>query len=185
MSDIGTNVPGDRGAGTSRGDPQPRTADAGSRSGMSQGTGTTEGIKEGIADRAEGMADDMRDRASEHLSTLAGSVRRASDDYRKAEPGLLADLMGHAADSVDALARNIGGQSTSDMIGSARDFGRRNPVGLLLGGVAAGFAISRLAAAATRSSAASAPSGTAAPARSGTQAGGPVHSSEGDFRHGA
>lgn len=104
-----------------------------------------------VGEEAEAVTDRARRRASDSLSSLADSVRRASDDYRASQPGLLADLMGHAADGVESLARTTGGQSSTDLIGSAREFGRRNPLGLLLGGLAAGFAISRLASAPDRS----------------------------------
>ncbi|MBX9462603.1 MAG: hypothetical protein KL840_06470 [Aquamicrobium sp.] len=110
------------------------------------GTGAdAERAAETIVEKAEGVADHARQRASDSISSLAESVRRASDEYRASDPGLLADLMGHAVAGIDTLARNVGGRSTSEMIGSAREFGRHNPLGLLLGGVAAGFAISRLA----------------------------------------
>lgn len=104
-----------------------------------------------VGGEAAAMADDVRDRASESLSHLATSVRRASDEFGKSQPGLLADLMGQAADGVESFARSVGDQKPSAMLGTARDFGRRNPLGLLLGGAAVGFALSRLATSASSS----------------------------------
>jgi hypothetical protein len=135
-----------------------RSQDRGGDSQSSRASGAGLGAKaeemaEAIGDKAQDTAEKARTQASERLSSLADSVRKASDDYRRSEPGMLADLMGHAADGVDALAKGVGGRSTSELLGSARDLGRRNPVGLLLGGVAAGFALSRLAVGVANSSA--------------------------------
>jgi hypothetical protein len=107
---------------------------------------------EGLGEQAAAAAESARKNAASHMSTLAQSVRRAADDYKKSEPGIMADLMEQAADGVDAVASAVSNKSTSQMVHTARDYGRSNPVAMMLGGAVLGFAISRLATAATSSS---------------------------------
>lgn len=135
-------------------------------------------------DAATSIAQQAQHAAADHLSVFAQSIRRASDDYREAQPGLVADLMGQAAESVEATARAVGDRNASDLLGVVRDFGRRNPLGMLLASAAVGFAVSRIATAG-KSAQGPAPTGSGG-GHTGTPAATPASpAAQGGFRNGA
>lgn len=98
-----------------------------------------------VRDEAVHMADRAQGKASESLSSFARSVRQASDDLSRSDPGVMSDIMGQAADAVDGVADALGNRSAMDTLETLRRFGRDNPGAFMLGSLAAGLALGRFA----------------------------------------
>jgi|GEM_PF-1755160 len=116
-----------------------------------EATATAENLKqEGAAlldtakDRVEGLAEDTKQAGAERAQGLARAIHRAAEELERDSPQI-ARLVHDAAGSVDEVARAIRERNPRDMLRSAEDFARRQP--LAFAGIAAlaGFAVARFA----------------------------------------
>jgi ElaB/YqjD/DUF883 family membrane-anchored ribosome-binding protein len=111
---------------------------------------TYEHAKEGVravGDQARANASayaeaQMRN-VSESLDQFAKAIERAGDELRQRDQSMAGQLVREAAASLSDLSRSIGGSSTSEVVDSIRDFGRRNPAAFIGGAVLCGLALGR------------------------------------------
>jgi uncharacterized phage infection (PIP) family protein YhgE len=112
-------------------------------------SGSAEKMKSNARDAAGQLAEGTRDFANEQMKTGADNVERfghavhgAADQLGKEMPQV-AGYIHSAADTLEDAASSLRDRSVEDLLGSFRDFARRQPVAALAGSVLAGFAIAR------------------------------------------
>ena len=121
-------------------------ADASSRQGSREtmaetATTAVEAAKSAATERL----DEQKRAASQSIDAFAKAVRRASEELSKQDQTVAARLIQEAAGGLEGLSRTLSQQSFGDMLGTVRDFGRRNPVALAGGAALLGMAIGRVA----------------------------------------
>lgn len=104
---------------------------------------------------AEGQAEKVKEATASHLDVFADALRIASSELSKNHPGPTTELISQAASGLEGLSRSLHGRSTREMIETARQFGRDNPVAFLAGSVLAGLALGRFATSANATKASS------------------------------
>ena len=88
------------------------------------------------------MVDDQKSVGADHVASVARAAQAAAGDLRNSSPQL-AQLVDTAAERVASMADGIRTSSVADLLGALADFGRRRPVALFGGAVAAGFLLAR------------------------------------------
>ncbi|MEX1140755.1 MAG: hypothetical protein WD993_00475 [Thermoleophilaceae bacterium] len=109
---------------------------------------------EQAGDRARGMAREQVDQRStemgQRVTSNAQDVRSVSEELRKQGKDGPARLADQAADRAERLGRWLEQSDGDRILHDVEDLGRRNPWALAAGGVALGFAASRLLKASSR-----------------------------------
>jgi hypothetical protein len=101
-------------------------------------------------DRIRGQIDDRSTRAGKQARTHAQDLRSVGDALReqgKDQPAKLAD---QAADRIDRVGGWLTDSDADRILGDVEDFARKNPWALMAGGLALGFAASRMLKASSR-----------------------------------
>jgi hypothetical protein len=103
----------------------------------------------GAAESAKTAATDQIEQqkaaASQSLDVFAQAVRKASEELSNRDQTAAAQLIQEAASGLENLSRSLSNQSLSDMVGTVREFGRRNPAALAGGAALVGLALGRFA----------------------------------------
>jgi hypothetical protein len=129
----------------------------------SSGSGNGHGARDTMAETATAAAESMQSAAidqieqqkraaSQSIQAFAQAVRRASDELSKQDQTAAAQLIQQAAGGLENLSQTLSNRSIGDMVGMARDFGRRNPLALAGGAALLGLALGRVARTATAGS---------------------------------
>jgi hypothetical protein len=135
------------------------------------GDSTADQAKEKVqqaGEQAKGRVRDEVDRRStevgEQATSVADAIRQASQQLREQGKDQAAKPMDQAAQRVESAGQWLRDSDGDRILHDVEDFGRRNPLAVAAGGLAIGFALSRLLKASStdryRSSTASRPSGT-------------------------
>src|SRR4051794_12244134 len=99
-------------------------------------------------DQARGRVRDEVDRrsteAGEQAISVADAIRQASQQLREQGNDQAAKPMDQAADRLESAGRWLRESDGERILRDAEDFGRRNPLAVAAGGLAIGFALSRL-----------------------------------------
>lgn len=90
--------------------------------------------------------------ASQSIEAFAKAVRKASDELSSQDQTAAARLVQEAAGGLENLSHTLANQSLADMVATARDFGRRNPMALAGGAALLGMALGRVARTASNGS---------------------------------
>lgn len=142
MSDTYTGGPGPSGGAQD-------AADAGERAKrMAADAGqTVKSEAAQFAQKAKGKAREQveakKSAAAGVLGDVADVMHRAAEDLGGRDHGTAADLGHRAAAGLDNLAQMIATKRPEELLDSARDLARRNPVPVAAGSVLLGFAIGR------------------------------------------
>jgi hypothetical protein len=118
--------------------------------------GEVKDVASEAADQARGVVDDalgqvrgqLDDQGRQQKDRLAGTLASFGDDLgRMAESGsgLAGDLAHELADRAQSLSRHLDGREPSELLDDVRRFARRRPGTFLLGALAAGVVVGRLA----------------------------------------
>jgi len=94
--------------------------------------------------RAEDMARDGQRAGAQHAQGVARAIHRAADELQNESPEL-ARMVHDAAGSVDRMARALRESNPRDMLHTAEDWARRQPLAFFGAAALAGFAIARFA----------------------------------------
>ena len=124
-------------------------------------TGTTEGAAEQAREKAQEVGTQARDRvrdqvdqrstqAGEQAGSTAQALRQASQQLRQDGNEPVAKGMERVADRVESAGGWLRDSDGDAILRDVEDFGRRNPLAVIAGGVALGFAASRLLKASSR-----------------------------------
>lgn len=110
---------------------------------------TTTAAAEYMQSAATEQIGQQKHAASQSLRAFAQAVRKASDELKKQDQTATAQIVQQAAGGLENLSDTLAHQSLSDMVGTVRDFGRRNPLALAGGAALLGVALGRVARTAT------------------------------------
>src|SRR4051794_3356733 len=99
-------------------------------------------------DQAKGRVRDEVDRrsteAGEQATSVADAMRQASQQLRQQGKDQAAKPMEQAAQRVESAGQWLRDSDGDRILRDVEDFGRRNPLAVAAGGIAIGFALSRL-----------------------------------------
>lgn len=99
-------------------------------------------------DQAKGRVRDEVDRrsteAGEQATSVADAIRQASQQLREQGKDQAAKPMEQAAQRVESAGQWLRDSDGDRILRDVEDFGRRNPLAVAAGGIAIGFALSRL-----------------------------------------
>jgi ElaB/YqjD/DUF883 family membrane-anchored ribosome-binding protein len=82
--------------------------------------------------------------AGEQATSVAEAIRQASQQLREQGKDSAAKPIEQAADRVESAGRWLRDSDGERILSDVEDFGRRNPLAVVAGGAAIGFALSRL-----------------------------------------
>jgi len=102
-------------------------------------------------DRVRSEVDRRSTQAGEQAGSAAHALRRASDQLRQDGNEPIARGMDQVADRVERTGSWLRESDGDSILREAEDFGRRNPLAVVAGGIALGFMASRLLKASSRS----------------------------------
>jgi hypothetical protein len=107
-----------------------------------------------VAGQARGKLRDQLDQrtgdAGQRVSTMADDARSVSEELRRQGKDGPARLADQAADRVERVGSYLSESNADRILRDAEDFGRRQPMAVMLGGLALGFAASRFLKASSR-----------------------------------
>jgi hypothetical protein len=102
-------------------------------------------------DRVRDQVDQRSTQAGEQAGSAADALRKASEQLRNDGNEPIAKGMEQVAQRVDSAGGWLRDSDGDTILRDVEDFGRRNPLAVVAGGVALGFAASRLLKASSRS----------------------------------
>jgi hypothetical protein len=94
--------------------------------------------------RVQDEVDRRSTEAGEQATTVADAIRQASQQLREQGKDSAAKPIEQAADRVESAGRWLRDSDGERILSDVEDFGRRNPLAVAAGGLAIGFALSRL-----------------------------------------
>ena len=99
-----------------------------------------------MGDAAVGKAEDMAQRTLksgvDQVHAMTQVAERAADQLQQQSP-MIADYVRDAAKSIDRMGSALRERTVGDLLTSATDFGRKQPVLFFAGAAVIGFALSR------------------------------------------
>jgi hypothetical protein len=101
-------------------------------------------------DRVRDQVDQRSTQAGDQAVSTAGALRQASQRLREDGNDPVAKGMERAADKVESAGDWLRDSDGDAILRDVEDFGRRNPLAVIAGGLALGFAASRLLKASSR-----------------------------------
>lgn len=108
-----------------------------------QATGVARAVGEAVGKKVEEVADRSKQAGAETVAGLGRTAGAIADSVAEQSPAL-ADYVRGAGDKIDRLANDLRDKKVGDLMTSAAEFGRSQPVVLLAGAALVGFALSRL-----------------------------------------
>ena len=103
-----------------------------------QAVSTARAVGDAVAPKAEDIAD-----RSEAVAGVARTAQALADTVAQDSPAI-AEYVRGAGQKIDRLASDLRDKKVGDLLSSAAEFGRSQPVILLAGAALVGFALSRL-----------------------------------------
>ena len=100
-------------------------------------------VGEAVAPKAEDIADRSKRVGAEAVAGVARTAQALADTVAPNSPAI-ADYVRGAGQKIDRLATDLRDKKVGDLLTSAAEFGRSQPVILLAGAALVGFALSRL-----------------------------------------
>ena len=101
-------------------------------------------------DRVRGQVDQRSTQAGEQAGSTADALRKASEQLRQDGNEPVAKGMDQVAKRVESAGGWLRDSDGDAILRDVEDFGRRNPLAVVAGGIALGFAASRLLKASSR-----------------------------------
>jgi hypothetical protein len=93
--------------------------------------------------KAEDIANRSKDAGADAIAGAARAAQTVADSVAQDSPAL-AEYVRAASQKIDRLARDLHEKKVGELLSSAAEFGRSQPVVLLAGAALVGFALSRL-----------------------------------------
>jgi hypothetical protein len=95
--------------------------------------------QEKAKDQAQGVAES----ATRTLGEFASAIKTAGDELSQHDQSLARKMVKQAGDGLENLARSLSDKQPDELMDAVRDFGRRNPVAFIAGGVLLGLDVGR------------------------------------------
>jgi uncharacterized phage infection (PIP) family protein YhgE len=109
-------------------------------------------------------AEEQRTAGANFASAMAGSIRRAANEFDRDVPQV-ADYIRQAADQIDTASDAFRRRDLNDVLAQVQDFARRQPTAFFGASVLAGFAIARFFKSSTQGQGAGSFGSTRSPAQ--------------------
>src|SRR3954463_6459069 len=113
-----------------------------------EGAGQAKGKAQGGGGPAKGRGREQVDQrsteAGKQVATTAGDLRSVSEELRKQGKDTPARLAEQAADRTERVSSYLTESNADRILGDVEDFARKQPWAVVAGGLALGFAASRL-----------------------------------------
>jgi len=119
-----------------------------------QAAGMARTVGEAVGQRVEQVADRSKVAGAEAVAGLGRTASALADSMEDQAPAV-ADYVRTASEKMDQLANDLRNKKVGDLLNSAAEFGRAQPLVLLAGAALVGFALSRLVKAGVTTSTAS------------------------------
>jgi hypothetical protein len=100
-------------------------------------------VGDAVAPKAEDIADRSKKAGADAVAGVARTAQALADTVAQDSPAI-ADYVRGAGQKIDRLATDLRDKKVGDLLTSAAEFGRSQPVILLAGAALVGFALSRL-----------------------------------------
>jgi hypothetical protein len=108
-----------------------------------QAVSTARAVGDAVAPKAEDIADRSKKAGAEAVAGVARTAQALADTVAQDSPAI-AEYVRSAGQKIDRLASDLRDKKVGDLLSSAAEFGRSQPVILLAGAALVGFALSRL-----------------------------------------
>ena len=110
---------------------------------ITQQSGVARAVGEAVGKKVEEVADRSRQAGAEAVSGLGRTAGAIADSVAGDSPAI-ANYVRGAGQQIDRLADDLREKKVGELLTSAAEFGRSQPVVLLAGAAVVGFALSRL-----------------------------------------
>lgn len=108
-----------------------------------QATGIGQEMGHALGRTAEDIVGRSKEAGADAVASAARTAQAVADTVGEQSPAV-ADYVRDAGQKIDRLARDLREKSVGDLLNSAVEFGRSQPVVLIAGAALVGFALSRL-----------------------------------------
>lgn len=108
-----------------------------------QAAGMARTVGEAVGQRVEQVADRSKVAGADAVAGLGRTASALADSMEDQAPAV-ADYVRTASEKMDRLASDLRDKKVGDLLNSAAEFGRAQPLVLLAGAALVGFALSRL-----------------------------------------
>ena len=110
---------------------------------MDQATGIARAVGEAVGKKVEEVADKPKQAGADAVAGLGRAASTIADSVAGQSPAI-ADYVRGAGEKIDQLANDLRDKKVGDLMTSAVEFGRSQPVIMVAGAALVGFALSRL-----------------------------------------
>ena len=110
---------------------------------MDQATGVARAVGEAVGKKVEEVADKSKQAGADAVAGLGRTASTIADSVAEQSPAI-ADYVRGAGEKIDRLATDLRDKKVGDLMTSAVEFGRSQPVVMIAGAALVGFALSRL-----------------------------------------
>ena len=132
-----------------------------------QAAGIGRAVGDAVGPKAEDIANRSKAAGADAVAGVARTAQALADTVASDSPAI-ADYVRGAGQKIDRLASDLRDKKVGDLLASAAEFGRSQPVIMLAGAALIGFALSRV----VKAGVATAPAGSASNANGGNTVGG-------------
>ena len=108
-----------------------------------QASGVARAVGEAVGKKVEEVADESKQAGADAVAGLGRTASTIADSVAEQSPAL-ADYVRGAGEKIDRLATDLRDKKVGDLMTSAVEFGRSQPIAMIAGAVLVGFALSRL-----------------------------------------
>jgi hypothetical protein len=122
-----------------------------------QAAGIGRAVGDAVGPKAEDIADRSKAAGADAVAGVARTAQALADTVASDSPAI-ADYVRGAGQKIDRLASDLRDKKVGDLLASAAEFGRSQPVIMLAGAALIGFALSRVVKAGVAMPAQAAPS---------------------------
>jgi hypothetical protein len=108
-----------------------------------EATGVARAVGEAVGKKVEEVADKSKLAGADAVAGLGRTASTIADEVAEQSPAI-ADYVRGAGEKIDRLATDLRDKKVGDLLTSAVEFGRSQPVAMVAGAALVGFALSRL-----------------------------------------
>lgn len=108
-----------------------------------QATGVARAVGEAVGKKVEEVAEKSKQAGADAVAGLGRTASTLADSVDEQSPGI-ADYVRGAGEKIDRLATDLRDKKVGDLMTSAVEFGRSQPLAMIAGAALVGFALSRL-----------------------------------------
>ena len=110
---------------------------------MDQASGAARAVGEAVGKKVEEVADKSKQAGADAVAGLGRTASTIADSVAEQSPAI-ADYVRGAGEKIDRLATNLRDRKVGDLMNSAVEYGRSQPIVMIAGAALVGFALSRL-----------------------------------------